>query len=152
MLFNSFEFFVFLAVVYCLYLVLSHRWQNRMLLVASYVFYGWWDWRFVFLLATSTLITALGARGIHRQEDEARRKAAALSLEGVAGRIACPIYIMNGRQDRIVPATDAERLAREVNGEVTLHMIEDGNHIANNRAWRWRSHSADWMADRLRAA
>jgi len=30
-------------------------------------------------------------------------------------------------------------------------MIDDGNHIANNRAWRWRSHSADWMAEQLRA-
>ena len=40
----------------------------------------------------------------------------------------------------------------EVKGPVTLRIIEDGNHIANNRAYRWRSHSADWMADQLRAA
>jgi 2,6-dihydroxypseudooxynicotine hydrolase len=30
-------------------------------------------------------------------------------------------------------------------------MVEDGNHIANNRAYRWRSQSADWMAEQLRA-
>jgi 2,6-dihydroxypseudooxynicotine hydrolase len=83
--------------------------------------------------------------------EAARRHAATLTLAGIAQQITCPIYIMNGRQDRIVPATDAERLAREVKGEVTLHMIDDGNHIANNRAWRWRSHSADWMAAQLRA-
>ena len=83
--------------------------------------------------------------------EEARRHAATLTLAGIAQQITCPIYIMNGRQDRIVPPADAERLAREVSGPVTLHMIEDGNHIANNRAWRWRSHSADWMAEQLQA-
>ena len=65
--------------------------------------------------------------------DEARRKAATLALEGVAQRITCPMFIMNGRLDRIVPCRDAERLAREVKGPVELLIIEDGNHIANNR-------------------
>jgi 2,6-dihydroxypseudooxynicotine hydrolase len=83
--------------------------------------------------------------------DAARRHAATLTLVGIAQRITCPIYIMNGRQDRIVPSGDAERLAREVKGPVTLHMIEDGNHVATNRAYRWRSDSADWMAEQLRA-
>jgi 2,6-dihydroxypseudooxynicotine hydrolase len=81
---------------------------------------------------------------------QARAHAATLTLAGVAQRITCPIYILNGRQDRIVPCADAERLAREVRGPVALHLIEDGNHIANNRAYRWRSHSADWMAEQLR--
>ena len=83
--------------------------------------------------------------------EEARRNAATLSLEGVAGRITCPIYIMNGKLDRIVPAADAQRLAREVKGPVVLNLVEDGNHIANNRAYRWRSQSADWLAEQLRA-
>ena len=48
-----------------------------------------------------------------------------------------------------MPEKDAERLAREVSGPVTLMMIEDGNHIANNRAYRWRSQSADWMKEQL---
>jgi len=83
-------------------------------------------------------------------QDEAKKNAATLSLEGVAGNITCPIFIVNGRLDRIVPAADAERLAKEVKGAVTLMMIEDGNHIATNRAYRWRSQSADWMAEQLR--
>ena len=58
---------------------------------------------------------------------------------------------MNGKLDRIVPWRDTERLAREVKGPVELLLIDDGNHIANNRAYRWRSHSADWMAKQLRA-
>jgi dipeptidyl aminopeptidase/acylaminoacyl peptidase len=83
-------------------------------------------------------------------QDEARAKAATLTLEGIAQNVACPIFIVNGRLDRIVPAADAERLAREVKGAATLMMIEDGNHIATNRAYRWRSQSADWMGERLR--
>jgi 2,6-dihydroxypseudooxynicotine hydrolase len=82
--------------------------------------------------------------------EDARRHAATLSLVGVADRIRCPMFIVNGRLDRIVPAADAERLAREVTGPVQLTMVEDGNHIATNRAWRWRSQSADWMAEQLR--
>ena len=58
---------------------------------------------------------------------------------------------MNGKLDRIVPAKDSERLAREVKGPVVLNLVEEGNHIANNRAYRWRTQSADWMAEQLRA-
>ena len=82
--------------------------------------------------------------------DDALRHASTLTLRDVASRITCPIYIMNGRQDRIVPAADAERLAREVGGPKTLNLIEDGNHIANNRAYRWRAQCADWLAEQLR--
>jgi dipeptidyl aminopeptidase/acylaminoacyl peptidase len=81
--------------------------------------------------------------------DEARENAKTLTLVGIAEKITVPTFIVNGRQDRVVPAADAERLAREVKGPVTLMMIEDGNHIANNRAYRWRSQSADWMKEQL---
>jgi len=50
MLFNSPEFIVFFLLVYCLYLGLTFRLQNYMLLTVSYVFYGWWDARFLFWL------------------------------------------------------------------------------------------------------
>ena len=81
--------------------------------------------------------------------EDARKIALTLSLESVAHNITCPLFIVNGRLDRIVPAADAERLARAVKGPVELMMIEDGNHIATNRAYRWRSQSADWMAEQL---
>jgi alginate O-acetyltransferase complex protein AlgI len=56
--FNSFIFILFFFVVYGLYLGLkkSYKVQNLILLVASYIFYGYWDWRFLLLLASSTLI------------------------------------------------------------------------------------------------
>jgi 2,6-dihydroxypseudooxynicotine hydrolase len=81
---------------------------------------------------------------------DARKNAATLSLEGVAQKITCPLFIVNGRLDRIVPAKDAERLAREVKGPVELMMVEDGSHVATNRGWRWRGPSADWLAEQLK--
>jgi len=56
MLFNSPEFLLFFALVYGLYLLLPFRPQNFMLLLASYVFYGWWDARFLFLVVLSTVV------------------------------------------------------------------------------------------------
>jgi alginate O-acetyltransferase complex protein AlgI len=55
-LFNSLEFALFFAAVFVLSLVLPHRAQNRMLLAASYLFYSAWDWRFLGLIALSTLV------------------------------------------------------------------------------------------------
>jgi 2,6-dihydroxypseudooxynicotine hydrolase len=83
---------------------------------------------------------------------EAKRNAATLSLKGgVAGRITCPIFIMTGKLDRVVPFAESERLAREVKGPCELLIVEDGGHVANNRGYRWRLQSADWMAERLGA-
>jgi alginate O-acetyltransferase complex protein AlgI len=56
MLFHSLEFLVFFMIVYGLYIVLEHRWQNRLLLFASFTFYGWWDWRFLVLFTVSLFI------------------------------------------------------------------------------------------------
>jgi 2,6-dihydroxypseudooxynicotine hydrolase len=53
---------------------------------------------------------------------------------------------MAGKQDRIVPWQHGERLAREARGPVEFVLIEDGNHVANNRAYKYRAQSADWMA------
>lgn len=59
MLFNSLDFAVFLPVVFALYWVAKsagNRSQNLVLMLASYFFYGWWDWRFLALIVTSTLV------------------------------------------------------------------------------------------------
>jgi D-alanyl-lipoteichoic acid acyltransferase DltB (MBOAT superfamily) len=58
MLFNSFEFAFFLPIVFLLYWFVfnkSIKVQNFFLLVVGYIFYGWWDWHFLFLIAFSTL-------------------------------------------------------------------------------------------------
>jgi len=73
-LFNSPQFFVFFTIVYLLYLNLPHRAQNGLLLVASYVFYGWWDWRFLGLLFFSTTVDFFVARRIAAASDPVRRR------------------------------------------------------------------------------
>jgi D-alanyl-lipoteichoic acid acyltransferase DltB (MBOAT superfamily) len=74
LLFNSFEFLVFLFVVYSLYLVLSHRAQNWMLLIASYVFYGWWDWRFLGIIGFTTVLDYVVSLRIVRARNESAKK------------------------------------------------------------------------------
>ena len=61
MLFNSLPFAVFLPIVFAVYWALrnSLRSQNVMLLVASYIFYGWWDARFLSLIVASTVVDYL---------------------------------------------------------------------------------------------
>ncbi|MCC6349763.1 MAG: MBOAT family protein [Candidatus Eisenbacteria bacterium] len=74
MTFVSLVFLVFMLILYPLYLVLPHRWQNHLLLVGSLIFYGWWDWRFLGLLGfTSTLDWWVG-RLLERTSDPARRR------------------------------------------------------------------------------
>jgi alginate O-acetyltransferase complex protein AlgI len=56
MLFNSFEFGVFLVLVFVLHWILPHRLRSTMLVAASYFFYGYWDWRFLSLILASTFL------------------------------------------------------------------------------------------------
>jgi len=74
MLFNTLEFAAFLIVVLALYAALPPRAQNRMLLVASYIFYGAWDWRFLGLILLSTAIDYAVALALAREHSPRRRK------------------------------------------------------------------------------
>ncbi|OCX66422.1 hypothetical protein BFP70_05215 [Thioclava sp. SK-1] len=73
MLFSQLDFWFFFAIVFALYLVLPLRGQNRMLLVASYIFYGAWDWRFLLLIGGSTLINHALALRIHNARAQTHR-------------------------------------------------------------------------------
>ncbi|MEO5426282.1 MBOAT family protein, partial [Bacteroides ovatus] len=70
MLFNSFEFLVFLPIVFLLYWFAFKklRAQNLFVVVASYLFYGWWDWRFLILIAFTTLCSYASGILLERQE------------------------------------------------------------------------------------
>jgi len=81
MFFDSMAYIVFLLLVTLLYWRLPFRAQNRFLLAASYFFYGWWDWRFLFLMASSTLVDYIIARRIGASSNERiRRSLLILSL------------------------------------------------------------------------
>lgn len=75
MTFNSIQFAVFFAIFLLAYWKLPRQFQNPLLLVGSYVFYGWWDWRFLSLLALSTIVDFNIARRMHAESMESRRKA-----------------------------------------------------------------------------
>ncbi len=74
MIFNSLTFLVFLAIVLAVYYRLQRRGQNIMLLAASYIFYGWWDWRFVGLLLFTTLFDYWCARWIEGEPQLTKRR------------------------------------------------------------------------------
>ncbi|PHI20310.1 membrane-bound O-acyltransferase family protein [Lewinellaceae bacterium SD302] len=77
MSFNSLEYGVFFAIFFFLYWFVTNRnlkWQNILILVASYIFYGWWDWRFLLLIFTSSLVDFLVGRGMERTGDDRKRK------------------------------------------------------------------------------
>ncbi len=77
MLFNSIDFAIFLPIVFILYWFVTNNrlgLQNLLIVVASYIFYGWWDWRFLTLVALSSAIDYFAAIGIDRSSDAFKRK------------------------------------------------------------------------------
>ncbi len=74
MLFNSIAFIIFISIVFLFYSFIRLRGQNLFLLAASYFFYGYWDWRFIFLLFTSTLINYSIGQKIHRSHNQDHKK------------------------------------------------------------------------------
>ena len=71
MLFNSFEFFVFLPLVLLIFWAIPNektRIKNSWLLLSSYVFYGWWDWRFLSLIFVSTVVDFMVGRLIYKKQ------------------------------------------------------------------------------------
>ena len=77
MLFNSFNFALFLPLVFILYWFISNKnlkFQNLLLLVASYFFYSCWDWRFLFLLIFSTLLDYFSGIQIYKSNNASQRK------------------------------------------------------------------------------
>ena len=79
---------------------------------------------------------------------EARERAGTLTLEHAAARITCPLLVVHGGRDRLVPPYHAERLAREAPGAELL-MDTDGSHGLTNHAFESRSAIADWLAIHL---
>lgn len=107
---------------------------------------GPFDWGQVWAQLPELTRAAFRVRSKLATEAQAEQHARSLSLAGAAERIACPIFIVGGKQDRIVPWQDAQRLAQAVRGKAELLLIDDGGHNANNRPYRYRTQSADWMA------
>ena len=77
MLFNSIDFAVFLPIVFLLYWLLANKslkLQNALIVLASYLFYGWWDWRFLSLILFSTLVDYTIGRKLKSEKNQTKRK------------------------------------------------------------------------------
>jgi D-alanyl-lipoteichoic acid acyltransferase DltB (MBOAT superfamily) len=78
MIFNSIDFAIFCPVVFFLYWFVFNKnlqWQNGLVAITSYFFYGWWDWRFLFLLFFSTAVDFIVGLELARATNQRRRKA-----------------------------------------------------------------------------
>lgn len=76
MLFNSLEFAIFCPIVFIIYWLIHKniKARNIFLLIVSYVFYGWWNWHFLFLIAFSSLLDYGVSLAMHKEEKEGKRK------------------------------------------------------------------------------
>ena len=74
MVFNSVQFLVFLPIVFLLYWLVFKpvKWQNVLIVVASYVFYGWWDWRFLALIAFTSVCSYASGVMIEKHRDKGK--------------------------------------------------------------------------------
>ena len=110
---------------------------------------GPYDWADIWDGLPELTQEAFRVRSHLATREEAKRYARTLSLSGVSAKIECPLFLVAGRLDRLVPWQSVQRIASEASGPVELLVVEDGNHIANNRPYRYRLRTADWMAERL---
>jgi 2,6-dihydroxypseudooxynicotine hydrolase len=86
-----------------------------------------------------------------RSADDAqgRQRASELDLAGVAAKIEQPALIVTGKLDRLIPWESTKAVADEApNAQFVLY--EEGNHVCNNVAYRYRPLLADWLGERLR--
>lgn len=90
---------------------------------------------------------------VHRlkapSEEEAFGRLKQFQLRGVAEKVQCPLLVIQGRRDRLVPAAQGERIAAEVGKNAELWMFEDGTHVCNNIPFKHRPQQADWMRKHL---
>lgn len=80
---------------------------------------------------------------------ESREIARGLTLDGVAHRITCPLLVVYGAGDKMIPIAEGERLARAAVGPTDFVVFEEGNHVCFNISYKFRPLTADWTAERL---
>ena len=95
MLFNSLEYAVFLPVVFLLYWFVFNRnvkWQNLFIVIVSYLFYAWWDWRFLCLIAFTSLSTYVSGILIENYRDMPRKAKVVSTLNIVVNLLILGVF------------------------------------------------------------
>jgi alpha-beta hydrolase superfamily lysophospholipase len=82
---------------------------------------------------------------------EAHEIARGLTLQSVAQQIKCPMLVVYGAGDKLIPVAEGERLARAASGPTDLVVFEEGNHVCFNISYKFRPLTADWTAEHLYA-
>jgi 2,6-dihydroxypseudooxynicotine hydrolase len=81
--------------------------------------------------------------------DEAFELSKAMSLKGVAARITCPLLMVHGKQDPLIPWEQGKRIVDEASGPKRFVLFEEGNHGLNNIVYKSGPLMADWLAEEL---
>jgi len=96
-------------------------------------------------ISRETLVHRLKAAN----EEDALNKLRQFNLRGVAEKVECPLLVIQGALDRLVPAAQGRRIAEEAGSRAELWFFEDGNHVCNNIPYKHRPQQADWMRKKL---
>jgi 2,6-dihydroxypseudooxynicotine hydrolase len=110
---------------------------------------GPFDWGAVLPKMPKVSQTVFRVRSRAKSDDEMFAIAKRFTLEGVAEDIACPLLVVFGGGDRLIPPAEGERLARAASGPVKFVLYEEGNHVCFNIPYKFRPLTADWMAETL---
>ena len=81
--------------------------------------------------------------------EEAQQLADKITLVGAAERITCPLLVVFGGADKLIPLSDGERLAKTASGPTELVVYPEGNHVCFNISYKCGPLMGDWMAERL---
>jgi 2,6-dihydroxypseudooxynicotine hydrolase len=81
--------------------------------------------------------------------EQAQAIASKLTLEGAAERIKCPLLVVFGGGDKLIPPSEGERLAKEAKGPTKFVVFPEGNHVCFNIPYKFRPLTADFMAEVL---
>ncbi|NRD23502.1 MBOAT family protein [Winogradskyella litoriviva] len=121
MLFNSIEYLIFLPIVFIIYWLLKNNYKNQniLLLISSYVFYGWWDYRFISLIIFSSFLDYFVGQKIEDALDKNKKRWLYVSLLSNLGLLGVFKYY-NFFADSF--ATTMSTIGWEVNS-LTLNII-----------------------------
>lgn len=89
------------------------------------------------------------ARTGSRTWEEGLEAAKSLSLNGLAEKITCPLLVVFGGGDKLIPPSEGKRLVTETSGPSDFVYFEEGNHVCFNITYKFRPLTADWMAEHL---
>ncbi len=99
------------------------------------------------LLAKESFMFFTGAKNL----EEAYEISKTVTLQGLLDKIRCPLMIIQGGKDALVPAANAERITKEVKGDKSVIIYEDSDHGLHNVSYIMRPAMADWMKEKLGA-